>query len=49
MGSIGVKTLVYYTCTTAVAIVLAMFLCHWALIGLSKVYFFGVPEDYLLA
>ena len=30
-------------------IVLAMFLCHWALIGLSKVYFFGIPEDYLLA
>ena len=26
VGSIGVKTLVYYTCTTAVAIVLAMFL-----------------------
>ena len=25
-------------------IVLAMFLCHWALIGLSKVYFFGIPE-----
>ena len=49
MGSIGVKTLVYYTCTTAGAIVLAMFLCHWALIGLSKVYFFGIPEDYLLA
>ena len=49
VGSIGVKTLVYYTCTTAGAIVLAMFLCHWALIGLSKVYFFGIPEDYLLA
>ena len=32
-----------------VNIVLAMFLCHWALIGLSKVYFFGIPEDYLLA
>ena len=30
-------------------IVLAMFLCHWALIGLSKVYFFGIPEDFLLA
>lgn len=27
-----------------VNIVLAMFLCHWALIGLSKVYFFGIPE-----
>lgn len=32
-----------------VNIVLAMFLCHWALIGLSKVYLFGIPEDYLLA
>lgn len=32
-----------------VNIVLAMFLCHWALIGLSKVYFFGIPEDFLLA
>lgn len=32
-----------------VNIVLAMFLCHWALVGLSKVYFFGIPEDYLLA
>ena len=32
-----------------VNIVLAMFLCHWALIGLSKVYFYGLPEDYLLA
>lgn len=30
-------------------IVLAMFLCHWALIGLAKVYFFGIPEDFLLA
>lgn len=32
-----------------VNIVLALFLCHWGLIGLSKVYFFGIPEDYLLA
>ena len=24
-------------------------LCHWSLIGLSKVYFFGIPEDLLLA
>lgn len=30
-------------------LVLAMLLCHWALIGLSKVYVFGIPEDYLLA
>lgn len=26
-----------------------LFLCHWSLIGLSKVYFFGIPEDLLLA
>lgn len=32
-----------------VNVVLAMFLFHWALVGLSKVYFFGIPEDYLLA
>lgn len=32
-----------------VNIVLSMFLCHWALISLSKVYFYGIPEDYLLA
>ncbi len=32
-----------------VNVVLAMFLCHWALVGLSKVYFFGLPEDFLLA
>lgn len=31
-----------------VNMVLAMFLCHWSLIGLSKVYFFGIPEDYIL-
>lgn len=24
-------------------------LCHWSLIGLSKTYFFGIPEDFLLA
>ena len=39
-------------CSVAVftiGLMLAMFLCHWALIGLSKVYFFGIPEDYLLA
>lgn len=37
------------TFSERVNIVLAMFLCHWALIGLSKVYFFGIPEDFLLA
>lgn len=26
-----------------------LFLCHWALVGFSKVYFFGIPEDLLLA
>lgn len=31
-----------------VNIVLAMFLCHWALVGLAKTYFYGIPEDYLL-
>lgn len=30
-------------------LVLAMLLAHWALIGLSKVYFFEIPEDFLLA
>ena len=30
-------------------IVLAMFLCHWALIGFTKTYFFHIPEDFLLA
>lgn len=32
-----------------VNIVLAMFLCHWALLGFSKVPVLGLPEDYLLA
>ena len=27
----------------------ARFLCHGALIGLSKVYYFGIPEDSLRA
>ena len=31
-----------------VNIVLSMFLCHWALISFSKIYFFGIPEDYIL-
>jgi len=26
-----------------------LFLCHWSLIGLSKTYFFNIPEDFLLA
>ena len=31
-----------------VNIILAMFLAHWALLGFSKIYFFGIIEDYLL-
>lgn len=32
-----------------VNIFLVLFLCHWSLIGLSKTYFFNIPEDFLLA
>lgn len=32
-----------------VNIFIILFLCHWALIGLSKVYFFRIPEDLLLS
>ena len=28
---------------------LILFLCHWALIGFPKTYFFQIPEDFLLA
>ena len=28
---------------------LILFLCHWALIGFTKTYFFKIPEDFLLA
>lgn len=35
--------------TNRINIFLVLFLCHWALIGLAKVYFFGIPEDFLLA
>ncbi len=27
---------------------IVLFLCHWSLIGLTKTYFFDIPEDYLL-
>ena len=27
---------------------LILFLCHWALIGFTKTYFFQIPEDFLL-
>lgn len=32
-----------------VNIFLVLFLCHWSLIGLTKTYFFHIPEDFLLA
>lgn len=32
-----------------VNIFIILFLCHWALIGFSKVYLFRIPEDLLLA
>lgn len=32
-----------------VNMILVLFLCHWSLIGLSKTYFFQIPEDFLLA
>ena len=35
--------------TRRINLFLMLFLCHWALIGLAKVYFFGIPEDFLLA
>ena len=28
---------------------LILFLCHWALIGFTKTYFFQIPEDFMLA
>lgn len=28
---------------------LILLLCHWSLIGLSKTYFFNIPEDFLMA
>lgn len=32
-----------------VNMVLVLFLCHWSLIGISKTYFYSIPEDFLLA
>lgn len=32
-----------------VNIFVVLLLCHWALLGLSKAYFYRIPEDYLLA
>lgn len=28
---------------------IVLLLCHWSMIGLSKTFFFNIPEDYLLA
>lgn len=35
--------------TKRINIFLILFLTHWALIGFTKVYFFKIPEDFLLA
>ena len=32
-----------------VNILLVLFLCHWSIIGLTKTYFFHIPEDFLAA
>lgn len=32
-----------------VNIFMVLFLCHWSLIGLTKTYFFKIPEDFLAA
>jgi hypothetical protein len=32
-----------------VNIFMVLFLCHWSLIGLTKTYFFHIPEDFILA
>jgi hypothetical protein len=32
-----------------VNIFMVLLLCHWSLIGLTKTYFFHIPEDFLLA
>lgn len=37
------------TFTKRINIFLILFLTHWALIGFTKVYFFKIPEDFLLA
>jgi hypothetical protein len=37
------------TFSKKVNIFLVLFLTHWALIGFTKVYFFKIPEDFLLA
>lgn len=42
--NIGVMLLFY----RKVNIIMAMMLCHWSLAGLSKVYSYGILEDYIL-
>lgn len=37
------------TFSQRVNLFLILFLCHWALIGFTKTYFFQIPEDFLLA
>ncbi len=32
-----------------VNIFMVLFLCHWSLIGLTKTYFFNIPEDFIAA
>ena len=31
-----------------VNIFIVLLLCHWSMIGLSKTFYFNIPEDYLL-
>ena len=40
---------IWFTNSIKVNMFLVLFLCHWSLIGLSKTYFFQIPEDFLLA
>ena len=35
--------------TRKVNLFIILLLCHWSMIGLSKTYFFKIPEDFLLA
>lgn len=42
--NVGVMLMFY----SKVNIVMAMMLCHWSLAGLSKVYSYGIIEDYIL-
>lgn len=46
VATFTIGLLLYYSKKINMFIVL--FLCHWSLIGLTKIYFFDIPEDYLL-